>query len=377
MRIVHLVDSMEVGGAETIIALLCRFGRARGHCPSVHCLYEIGALGERLAAEGFEVTVHHRPTVAGLMGSLYRGFKTSMPDVVHCHNATAAIIGAVPARVAGVKSVVVTRHGLVGPPYSLRRELKFAVASRFCDWVIAVCEEARLNLLAAPFASRNRIVRIYNGGNLVNTNGTTPLPKIGFTLLHVSRLSPVKDQESLLRAFALAKGSVPDLQLWIVGDGPLRPKLQELARDLGIDTATRFFGEQADVGPFYRAADLFVMSSRSEGLPMSLLESMSAGVPSVVTDVGGMREVSHLTESVMTVPASDYRALGNAIRMAAENRFGFPHLRRAAQQCYEQNFTLERMATEYIRLYDRSFDYHPSSLSPRGDAKQLLGSFED
>jgi glycosyltransferase involved in cell wall biosynthesis len=91
---------------------------------------------------------------------------------------------------------------------------------------------------------------------------------------------------------------------------------------------------------------------------------MSAGLPSVVTDVGGMREVSHLTESVMSVPASDYRALGNAIRMAAENRFGFAQLRRSAHQCYEQNFTLERMASHYIRLYDRSFDYHQSSLSP-------------
>jgi len=130
------------------------------------------------------------------MGSLYRGFKTSKPDVAHCHNATATIVGAIPARMAHVKSVIVTRHGLVGPPNSLRRELKFALACRFCDWVIAVCEEARRNLLAAPFASRNRIVRIYNGGNLVNTSGATPAPKIGFTLLHVSRLSPVKDQES-------------------------------------------------------------------------------------------------------------------------------------------------------------------------------------
>jgi len=374
MRIVHIVDSMEIGGAETIIALLCRLQRTQGHRPSVYCLYEIGAVGKRLEAEGFEVTLHFRSTVTGLMGSLYRAFKRSKPDVAHCHNATAAIIGAIPARVAGVKSVVVTRHGLVAPPYSLRRELKFAIASRFCDWVIAVCEEARLNLLAAPFASRNKIVRVYNGGNLVTTNGTIPAPKIGFTLLNVGRLSPPKDQESLLRAFAIAKGSVPGLQLWIVGDGPLRPKLQELARDLGVDAATRFFGEQADVGPFYRAADLFVMSSVSEGLPMSLLESMSAGLPSVVTDVGGMREVSHLTESVMSVPASDYRALGNAIRMAAENRFGFAQLRRSAHQCYEQNFTLERMASHYIRLYDRSFDYHQSSLSPRDDAKHLLGS---
>jgi len=65
MNIVHIVDSMEVGGAETIIALLCRLQRARGHCPSVYCLYEIGPLGKRLKAEGFEVILHLRPTVIG------------------------------------------------------------------------------------------------------------------------------------------------------------------------------------------------------------------------------------------------------------------------------------------------------------------------
>ena len=143
MNIVHIADSMEVGGAETLIAELSRLQRAHGHNPSIHCLYASGAVGKALEVEGFEVTVHCPPTFTGLARSLYRAFRRSSPDVVHCHNATTAIIGAMPARMAGVKSVVVTRHGLVAAPYLLRRELKFAVASRLCDWVIAVCEEAR------------------------------------------------------------------------------------------------------------------------------------------------------------------------------------------------------------------------------------------
>jgi L-malate glycosyltransferase len=356
MNIVHIADSMQVGGAETLIALLCRLQRTQGHGPSVYCLYDIGAIGERLEAEGFDVTLHRPPTFIGLMRSLYRAFKRSKPDVVHCHNATAAIVGAIPARMAGVTSVVVTRHGLVGPPYSLCRELKFAVASRFCDWVIAVCEESRRNLLAAPFAARNRIVRVYNGGPAVSTNGMTSALKTGFTLLHVGRLSPAKDQESLLRAFALAKCHVPDLQLWIVGDGPLRSRLQELTHELGVGTATQFFGEQTDVAPFYVAADLFVMSSVSEGLPMSLLEAMAAGLPSVVTDVGGMGEVARLSGSAVSVPASNYKALADAIRGAAENRCGLAHLRGAARRCYQQNWTSVQTANEYIRLYKHSSD---------------------
>src|SRR5258708_5435867 len=141
MNIFHIADSMEIGGAETLVAELCRMQRAQGHNPSIHCLYAIGAIGKTLRAEGFEVTLHRPPTFTGLAGSLYKTFRRSRPDVVHCHNATAAIIGAMPARIAGVRRVVVTRHGLVAAPYLMRRELKFAVASRFCDWVLEVCEE--------------------------------------------------------------------------------------------------------------------------------------------------------------------------------------------------------------------------------------------
>ena len=139
-------------------------------------------LGEELQAEGFEVILHPPCSFFHLMRSLYRAFRRSAPDVVHCHNATAAIIAALPARLAGVKTVIVTRHGLVKPPYQLRRELKFALASRWCDWIVGVCESTRTNLLAAPFAARDKIIHIYNGASPADIRAV-PRPKSGFTLL--------------------------------------------------------------------------------------------------------------------------------------------------------------------------------------------------
>jgi hypothetical protein len=96
---------MEMGGAEKLTATLCRLQRNRGHIASVHCLYRLGVLGEELQAEGFEVTLHPPGLFFSLMRSLYRAFRHSAPDVVHCHNATAAIYAALPARLAGVKTV--------------------------------------------------------------------------------------------------------------------------------------------------------------------------------------------------------------------------------------------------------------------------------
>jgi len=356
MKIVHVADTMEVGGAEMIVTQLCRWQRERGHDPSVHCLYRLGPLGEDLRREGFEVVLHD-PGHGGRARSFYRETRRRKPDIVHCHNATATIISAIPARTAGAKVVVSTRHGVVSPPYSLRRELKFSLASRWCDWIVAVCEQAARNLAGAPFAARGKIVRIYNAVT-PPTSAVSPKPKHGFTLLHVARLNSAKDQPTLLRAFALAKAQVSDLQLWMVGGGELHSSMVRLAREIGVKDDVTFFGEQADVASFLTSADLFVLSSISEGVPISLLEALASGLPAVVTEVGGMGEIARLSKATVTVPPSNPEALAAAIVKVATERGDLPALGNLARQTYLLNFTLDRMASEYIALYDTRYRPH-------------------
>lgn len=353
MKIIHIADSMEVGGAEKMISLLCRWQRQQGYEASVHCLYEMGSLGKTLRKDGFDVVVHNASKTGGRSADLYRAIKQRAPDVVHCHNAATAILGALPARMAGVQRVVVTRHGMVAPPYLLRQELKFAFAARWCDWIVAVCETARNNLMAAPFSAREKIVRIYNAALAPECDKTSSPPKSGFTLLHIGRLNPVKDQETLLRGFALARSRVRDLRLWIVGGGKLRPKLENLARESELAGSVTFFGEQEDVAPFIRAADLFILSSVSEGIPLSLLEALAAGVPSVVTNVGGMPEVAALSPATITVPPSTPAALAVAIEKMAQSRDQLDHLGNIARECHATHFTLDKMAGQYMALYNR------------------------
>jgi glycosyltransferase involved in cell wall biosynthesis len=369
LNIAHVTDSMEMGGAEKLTATMCRMQRDRGHIPSVHCLYLVGVLGEELRAEGFEVTLHNSRSFFHLTRSLYRAFRSSTPDVVHCHNATAAIVAAGPARLAGAKSVIVTRHGLVSPPYQLRRELKFALASRWCDWIVAVCEGTRINLLAAPFAARDRIIQIYNGASPADI-AAVPRPKKGFTLLYVGRLAPPKDHATLLAAVALTRKQYPSVQLWMVGGGPLESHLRKLSTELGLNECVTFFGEQSDVSPFMLAADLFVMSSVSEGLPVSLLEAMSAGLPAVVTDVGGMGEIARLSGAVTVVPSSDPENMARALCDAAARRQELPKIGKLASLCYEKYFRPERMLDDYINLYNRhtSRDHALPSTSKAADS---------
>jgi glycosyltransferase involved in cell wall biosynthesis len=292
------------------------------------------------------------------MLGLYKSFRRSCPDVVHCHNATAAIIAAFPARLAGVKTVIATRHGLVKPPYQIRRELKFALASRWCDWIVGVCESTRTNLLAAPFAARDRIIHIYNGAWPADIRAL-PRPKKGFTLLYVGRLAPLKDHATLLQAVALTRAHHPDVQLWIVGDGPLEFSLRRLTFELGLNDCVTFFGEQADVSPFMLSADLFVSSSVTEGLPVSLLEAMSVGLPAVVTDVGGMSEIARLSGAVKVVASSDPEGMAAALSGAIARRQELPKMGQLASYCYEQYFRPERMLDDYMNLYNHSISHNP------------------
>jgi hypothetical protein len=122
MKIAHVNDCLDMGGSEKLTTILCRLQRALGHSTSVHCLYSIGVLGRELQTEGMDVVLHGPSSPIRLMRSLYRSFKSCTPDVVHCHNSTATVLGALPARLAGVKTIVATRHSLVQPPYQLRSE---------------------------------------------------------------------------------------------------------------------------------------------------------------------------------------------------------------------------------------------------------------
>ncbi len=353
MKIAHIVESMEVGGAEKVVLALARWQKAQGQAVAVHCLFREGALVEELQRKGIDVHFHGAASRLRLTARLYRVFARERPRVVHCHNATATIIAGPPARFAGVPAVVSTRHGLAPPPFNRRREIQYSLAARGCTAVVAVCEAARRNLSGAPFADPARIETIYNGAEPAASRVPNPAvpAKTGFTVINVGRLTPAKDHAALFEATALACGRVPDLRLWLVGEGPLGPSLRQSAARLGIEDRIVFCGEQAQVGDFLAAADLFVLSSISEGLPVSLLEAMAAGLPVIVTDVGGMPEIVRPAKAGAVVAPSNPEVLAAAICDFAGRREQLRSLGEAARQYYREHCTLERMAEDYMRVY--------------------------
>jgi glycosyltransferase involved in cell wall biosynthesis len=352
MIIAHVIDSLGIGGAEVIVAMLCRAHAAAGHRVEVHCLTDAGPLAKELAQEGVPVRVHASGSARRSVWNLFRALRLSRPDVVHCHNKTATIRAAAAARLTGARAIVSTRHGMGPVPFRLRTELKFWItAAILCDKVVAVCDAARRNLTAGAPPVAHKVVTIRNGAHRPVVDVQDLPARSGFTLVSVGRLVPAKSFDTLLRAVAIARLAVPDLGLWIVGDGDEGPALRQLCEELGLSSAVRFCGERRDVGNWLHAADVFVLSSKSEGLPISMLEAMAAGLPAIVTEVGGLPELMALSGAGRTVPAGSVERLARAIVEFAHRRHEFEALGDRASCCYRAHFTPERMAGEYLSLY--------------------------
>ena len=352
MKIAHVVDSMEVGGAETLVRQMCHLQREQGHDPEVYAIAALGPLGEQMRAEGFRVQSNVGQHLVDSSRHFLRIFRSSRPDVVHLHNPTPTMYAAPAARVAGVRSIVSTRHSLVAPPRNLTMERKYKVAALFCDWIVGICEATTSNIKDAGSAPHRKILTVYNGSVPVKPPPPDQRPqKTGFTLMYVGRLEPVKNLQFLLNAFRAAVAQAPELRLWLVGDGTERQRLEQVTDELGVRSNVTFWGQQMDVAPFFSSADAFVMSSVSEGLPMSLLQALSSRLPAVVTDVGGMAEVVRLAQAGITVPLNNAEGMAEAfMRLAAraDEREVFAN---NAQAAFRTHFTLPVMVERYLQLY--------------------------
>ncbi|MGO9316191.1 MAG: glycosyltransferase [Terracidiphilus sp.] len=352
MKIAHVVDSMEVGGAETLVSQMCRRQRKQGHDPCVYAVLTLGPLGEQMRTEGFAVQANVGRHFSDAARNFFRIFKESRPDVVHLHNPTPTVYAAMAARMSGVPSIISTRHSLVAPPRRLIVELKYALAATCCDWIVGICDATTSNLKGMHSVPARKIVRIYNGTDPVLRVAKELCPlKCGFTLIYVGRLEPVKNHALLLNAFRAALQSMPGLRLWMVGEGGERKMLESLARELGITEQVTFWGQKLDVAPFFSAADAFIMSSKSEGLPISLLQAFSLGLPAIVTDVGGMAEVVRLAQGGIIVQADEPAGMAAAILRLAGSEAERVHFSTNAEDAFHSRFTLQAMVDSYMDLY--------------------------
>jgi glycosyltransferase involved in cell wall biosynthesis len=353
MRVVQIIDTLEVGGLERFAVDLAREQKRTGQEPYLYCLLGGGCLADEARTAGLPVRIFGktRGFSGGLLMRLAQQLRRDAPDVVHTHNPGVHPYGAVAARLAGVPAVLNTRHGVTTSTGRLNRERYFRAAGRLTDRIVFVSEHCCRVLTdrGLPY-SKARV--IHNGIDLAPfSRPATPgaeRPRIRFVT--VGRLVPVKAHDVLLAAFAALVRRLPDASLRIVGAGPLLDDTRAHAARLGLAGNVTLEGESRDVATSLRASDIFVLSSTSEGLPLAILEAMAAGLPIVSTRVGGVPEVAPEGEVAWYCEPGSARDL-TAAMFAAATCQDLPERGKAARRIVCARYSIVRAQQDYDSLY--------------------------
>jgi glycosyltransferase involved in cell wall biosynthesis len=362
VRVLHIIQNLNYGGMERLLADIVRKGDSALIEPHVLVLQYLGRFSEEM--RGFAVVHQAAPQSRYSMiwpRQLAEQIRRIRPDVVHSHSGV-WYKASLAARLAGVPMTIHTDHGRQVPDPWLSKRLDGA-ASRRTTVAVAVSAAVAEQLRHIVDENRCRVQVVLNGvhteahkprmddGDLRNELGiSSAAPIIG----SIGRLERIKGYDIMLEAFALLcrRWEGPEMPcLLIGGDGSEREKLERTARARGIDENVRLLGWRDDIAALHSAFSLFTMSSRSEGTSVSLLEAMSAGLCPVVTDVGGNRAVLGERLQHRLVASENPGQLADAWMVTLRNRDAALADGLAARDRVLAEYSLERMVAQYQELY--------------------------
>ena len=365
-KILYVIDNLEFGGGERVFAQLAKALKDR---------YEIlfacqpgGLLDERLKELGVLIQPldFRRQVSLSRIISLFRIIRKERVHVVHSMGARADFYARIAARLAGAPVAISTIAMFVeGYDVPLFKRALYGAAirlsERLCDGFIAVSDAVRKVLVKGHRIPEEKVVTIYNSG--VELDTFSPQDQDGLRLRRelgldpeapvvgtIGRLVYQKAHDVLLQAASLVVKAVPDAQFLIVGEGPLRPALERMVQELGLERC-RFAGFRKDIPNLLSIMDVFVLSSILEGFPQVLLESLAAARPVVATRIDGVTEVIQHGTTGLLVPPRDPHALADAIISLLKDQGLARRLGEAGRKLVEERFAISRMVEEVDRFY--------------------------
>lgn len=360
LRIAFLISRADdIGGAQIHVRDLSTALRARGVDAVVLAGGE-GPLADQLKERGIPFhclrglyrTVGPFRAVAAVL-EIQRFLRDFRPDLVSTHSTTAGVLGRIAARGLGLP-VLFTAHGwgfTEGRPWAQR------IAFWLVEWaaaplaarIITVCESDLQAAARSRLTAQRRLVAIQNAMPSVDEALQATPERLPAKIVMVARLSHWKDHETLLRAL---EQLVPlQWELELIGDGPLRKQVEELTVSLGLDTRVRFTGFCADVPSRLADAQLFVLATKWEGFPRSILEAMRAGLPVIASDVGGVRESVRDGETGFLVPQGEVEILRDRLRVLLTDPAQRRRMGTAGRALYQKRFSMERLVKETTAVY--------------------------
>jgi glycosyltransferase involved in cell wall biosynthesis len=363
LRILHLTRPAAGGMREYIVTLLEALAKRD------YQLHLAGPVAEwdRSRLQGVEILpLDVGPSVQweelGLAWRLSTFMQRERIELCHAHGYRAGLLARLAGAMAGVR-VIVTFHNFLPPKW--QRSLYWWLERIMGPWPVvrvAVCEAIRHHYAHAMGISPGLINVVPPG-----LNWSTRLPASGsklalragiglgpsdLVLITLARLIPAKGVQYLLQAISRLGRSFPTLKLVICGDGPFKGILLELAEKLGLSSKVIFTGFRTDALSLLQAADMFVLPSLSEGLPLSILEAMALGKPVVATRVGGIPEVIDHGKTGWLVPPGNAGALAATLQRALSGGAATLMMAQRARQTVLRRFSIDETVNSWRRLYE-------------------------
>ena len=362
IRVVYLAHTFQVGGAEEMVLNLVRHLPARFE-PMVCCIHDLGPIGAEIRDTGTPISVLglnpglRRPWD---VARIRRYLRQAQPQIVHTFLLTASIYGRLAAILARVPIVIGTEVNIYE-----RKRPSHALAERLLmpgtDRVVASAESVRQFYIRQVHADPAKVDVIYNAVDWAQLQTTKTREEMRRSLNVpcnqpvagiIARLTEQKGHAYLFDALAHTPG-LEGLHVVLVGDGDLHDSLSRRVEALGLSSRVHFAGARRDLGDVLNAVDLFVLPSLWEGLPLSLVLAMGAGLPVVATRVAGLPEVVEHERTGLLVPAADAAALGSALaRIVGDPAFA-QRMASAAREAVLPKFGVDGYVASVAALYDR------------------------
>ncbi|HKM54517.1 MAG TPA: glycosyltransferase [Isosphaeraceae bacterium] len=367
VRVVHVVLSLDIGGLERIVADLVRVGRALGQIPSVICLERPGTLAAQVESLGVPVLCADKPPGLRLetIGRVRELLRQLRPDVLHTHQIGALVYAGPAARRERIPVVVHTEHtNTIARHRSLSRQFRtrllWGLAGSYAARFFCVSDDIANAVKAYWTISQRRVIVVPNGidTRAFDSDGDCEFLRRELGIPHgvpvigtVGRLNEVKSQDLLIRSFAQISNHDPKPHLLLVGDGPERQRLQQLAENLGISDRVHFAGYQPRPEQFLHVMDIFALTSRHEGMPLVILEAWAAGLPVVASRVGGVPKMIAQGQTGLLFDSGDEGALTEAMNRLLAHPDEAQRLGEAGCEYARSRFDLRVMAETYERHY--------------------------
>lgn len=354
MKILQVIPYFCFGGAETMCENLCYALTAQGHEVTVVSLYgEHTPISRRMEDAGIRIRYLDKKLGLDLsmVPKLTQIMKEEKPEVVHTHLDVIKYAVAA-AKLAGIPRCVHTVHNVAEK--EAEGKAQKIINGFYFRWgwsvPVALSPEVQTSIASFYGLKKEQVPVAYNGVDLSRC-----LPKESYSqkecfhILHIGRFNEQKNHELLLQVFGRLSHTNSNLHLDLIGEGELRQRIENMVREMGLETRVTFHGAQSNVYPYLRQADLFLLPSRYEGIPMTIIEAMGTGLPIVASAVGGVPDMLQNGVDGFTVPCEEGQICA-ACHALIEDEALRERLGRAARKDADR-FSAQAMGRRYLEIY--------------------------